>query len=148
MILVLDTSVVAKVFIAEPDRDIAMAVLSAGIRGEATLLAPSLLLYELNNVLISKAVKGDPYSRAITVLMDWIGSCVLQLQEPDENLLRGAEAIASIDTQGQGHISSFDATFHALALMRRATFLTSDHVYVRKAKPLLGSVELLRDFKI
>lgn len=148
MRIVLDTSIVAKVFLAEPDRQRAIRVIEAGIRGEAVLLAPSLLLYEMNNVLISKSIKGHSYDKAIGALMEWVRSGVIVVEEPREELLRRTEAIASIDTQGQGYISSFDATFHALALIRGATFLTSDQSYVRKSRPLVGSVELLDEIAI
>lgn len=148
MRFVLDTSIVAKAFLVEPDRDRAVRVIAAGVRGEATLLAPSLLLYEINNVLISKSVKGRSYDRAIGTLMDWVRSGVIVVEEPHEELLRRAEAIASIDTQGQGYISSFDATFHALALIRGASFLTSDQSYVHKTRPLVGSVDLLEEIAI
>lgn len=145
MPLVVDTSVVAKVFLDEPDRDRARGVIAAGIRGEAALMCPSLLLYEFNNALVSKAVTGTYYDTAITALMGWVRSDVIAVVEPDETLLRRAEAIASMDTQGQGYISSFDATFHALALIRGGTFVTADAAYVRKTKSLIGSVELLQD---
>ena len=148
MHFVVDTSVLAKVFLAEPERELVDELLQASIEGNVTLLAPSLLLYELNNVLVSNGIRGDEYAEAIASLMRWVRAKVIDIAEVNEERLRQAEAIASVDTQGQGHISSFDATFHALALMRDATFLTSDQTYVRKTKSLLGSVELLQDLKI
>lgn len=143
MAFVVDTSVVAKVFLAEGDHERAVGFFVFAITSETRLIAPSLMLYELNNVLVSKGVKGKHYDAAIATTMSWIRSDVLEIVQPDEILLRRAEAIASMDTQGQGHISSFDATFHALALMRGATFVTADATYMRKTRTLLGSVELL-----
>jgi predicted nucleic acid-binding protein len=145
MLLVVDTSVIAKVFLDEADNVAAKRLMEQTINGDITLLAPSLLLYEVNNVLVSKRVTGHAYDEAMSLLMDWTKEGYLGIAEASEDLLRRAEAIASIDTQGKGHISSFDATFHALALMHGATFVTSDQSYVRKTKPLLGSVELLND---
>lgn len=148
MTYVVDTSVVAKVFLAEADRDIAVRFFESAIRSSIKLHAPSLLLYEMNNVLISKGVTGEHYNQAIRALMEWARSGVLEIADADEDLLRRAEAIASIDTQGQGYISSYDATFHALAIRLGATFLTSDQAYARKTKDLLGSVGLLQDITI
>lgn len=148
MTIVLDTSVVAKIFIAEQHRDSAVNLISAGIRQEITLLAPSLLLYELNNVLISKGIKGAEYAAAVSALMEWVRARVINVVEADEDLLRRAEVIASIDTQGQGYISSYDATFHAPALREGAVFVTSDEAYVRKTRDLLGRVELLPSFTV
>jgi predicted nucleic acid-binding protein len=148
MAYVVDTSVIAKVFLAEADRDIALRFFESAIKNSAKLHAPSLVLYELNNVFVSKGVKGGAYDQAIQALMDWVRIGVLDIVQADEDLLRRAEAIASIDTQGQGYISSYDATFHALAIRLGATFLTSDQAYVRKTKVLLGSVDLLQDITI
>jgi len=58
-----------------------------------------------------------------------------------------AAEIASIDTQGKGYISSLDATFHALALIENAVFLTADGKYYNKTKDLVGSILHLKDFK-
>lgn len=148
MVYVVDTSVIAKVFLDEPDHQVARRLMESCVRGEARLIAPSLLLFEVNNVLISKRVTGQGYDNAIALLMDWVEKDHIGIQEANETLLRRAEAIASMDTQGQGHISSFDATFHDLALMSDATFVTSDQSYVRKTKALLGSVELLQDISL
>lgn len=147
MSFVVDTSIVAKIFLAEADRDKALGLLASAIRNESRLIAPSLMLYELNNALISKGATGKHYDTAMTTVMNWVRSDVVEIVEPNEALLRRAEAIASMDTQGKGYISSFDATFHALALMRGATFVTADVVYVRKTKAVLGGVELLQDIQ-
>ena len=148
MHFVVDTSVIAKFFLPEPNREKVEKLIGLSIRGDANLLAPSLLLYEVNNVLVSKRGTGRDYDRAISLLMGWIRNDAISITEFSEELLRRAEAIASLDTQGQGHISSFDATFHALALMNGAIFLTSDEIYVRKTRALVGSVELLQDLTI
>jgi len=34
----------------------------------------------------------------------------------------------------QGYISSFDATFHALALLKNAIFMTADEKHIRKVQ--------------
>jgi predicted nucleic acid-binding protein len=148
MRFVVDSSVIAKFFLAESDRDQASRLMERATKGAVELWAPTLLLYEVNNTLISKGVRGHDYDEAITLIVDWMREGYINIVEASEELLRRAEAIASMDTQGQGHISSFDATFHALALMNNATFLTSDQAYVRKTKTLLGSVTLIQDLTI
>lgn len=65
MVYVIDTSVLAKVFLAEPEHERAAALIEACIRGETKLIAPSLLLYEVNNALVSKGVIGTSYADAI-----------------------------------------------------------------------------------
>lgn len=145
MRLVVDSSVIAKFFLAETDRDKALLLMERAAAGDVELSAPTLLLYEVNNALISKGVRGHDYDQAITLIVDWVREGYINIVEASEELLRRTEAIASMDTQGQGHISSFDATFHALALMSDATFVTSDQSYVRKTAMLIGSVTLLQN---
>ena len=146
MKLVLDTSVLAKLFIAEWDRPLAVKVLADTIAAKVPVLAPSLVLYELNSVFVKNGMVGQEYDNAIRETMRMIGANNLVIREPTEGLLREAARIASLDTHGQGHISSFDATFHALALQEGATFLTADAAYVRKAKALVGRVMLLSEY--
>jgi predicted nucleic acid-binding protein len=143
MKLILDTSVVAKVFLIETNRDEALSLFRAAINGGVSLLAPSLLLYELNNALIRNGIKGSSYDQAIGALMAWVDNHVLVIREASEGLMRQAEAIASIDTQGLGHISSFDATFHALAIAEDGIFVTNDWSHVAKTRNLIGRVQTL-----
>ncbi len=140
---VMDTSVLAKIFVAEPDRAKAVGLLDRAIKREIELHPPSLLLYELNNVFVSKNVTGASNDNAIRFLFAWIRSRALQIHDTGESLLRRAQAIASMDTQGQGHISSFEAAFHALAFRLEATFVTADVAYARKTSALIGRVQEL-----
>ena len=112
------------------------------------MVARSLLLYELNIVLVSNAVPGGDDDRAIKSFAGWIDAGIIDIREGDVDLVRRAEAIASLDTQGKGHISSFDATYHALAIQEAATFVTADAAYVRKTQALDGNVVLLSEFKL
>lgn len=145
---VVDTSVLAKVFVAEPGRDKCVQLLAASMRKIIELHVPSLIMYELNNVFVRRRVNGRAYDDALRFLYAWLQSKALVLHEVDEVLLRRAEAIASIDTQGQGYISSFDATFHALAIRIGAVFVTSDEAHVRRTAPLVGHVTALQSLTI
>ena len=145
---VIDTSVLAKVFVNEPHRERVVTLLDAAMVERVELYAPSLLMYEINNQLVSKRVTGRRYDDAVRFLFAWIRMKILVVHESDEDLLRRAEAISSIDTQGQGHISSFDATFHALAIRLDAVFPTSDEARVRKTATLVGHVAALQSLAI
>jgi predicted nucleic acid-binding protein len=146
MKLVVDTSVIAKIFVAEPDRAEAVKVFDSAFMSQTPLLAPSLMLFELNNVFVKNSMAGAEYDNAVSELMFWINEGHLSVRAPDKDLLSAAAAIASMDTRGQGHISSFDATFHALAIREGAVFLTADAAYVRRTQTLIGHVILLSDF--
>ncbi len=105
------------------------------------------MLYEINSVLITNKVDGAAYSAAIAKIIEWIDEGVLEIREVDQRLLRETQAIAVIETHGKGHISSYDATFHALALSEGLELVTADASYVRKAQALVGHVVLLSEFK-
>jgi predicted nucleic acid-binding protein len=145
--LVLDTSVIAKVFIDEGDHSLAVSVLDGAIASKEAIIAPSLMLYELNNVFVKNRMLASEYNAAVADVMYLVGNGHLVIREPDTESLRHAAEIAAMDTRGQGHISSFDATFHALAIMEGATLVTADANYVRKTQTLVGHVVLLSEFK-
>lgn len=140
---VIDTSVLAKVFLDEDGREQAVALLAAAARSEHDLHMPSLIMYELNNVLVRRGVSNKSYDDAIRFVHAWLKSSVLILHEFDETLMRASHAIALTDTRGQGHISSFDATFHALAIRIDAEFVTADEAYVRKTQSTIGKIRHL-----
>lgn len=84
---VIDTSVLAKVFLAEPEQDRVAGLIQACVQGGAALLAPSLLLYEINNALVSNGVRGTEYGEAVARLMRWVRAGVISISEPNEELL-------------------------------------------------------------
>ncbi len=59
-----------------------------------------------------------------------------------------AYSMAQLDTKSHGYISTFDATFHALALKEKCEFLTADVAHIRRTEKLVGSVKSLADLKI
>lgn len=67
---------------------------------------------------------------------------LVKIFPPSKELLEKSVELANFDTKGQGHISSYDATFHALAILENAIFLTADKKHVRKTEKLIGSVKL------
>lgn len=48
----------------------------------------------------------------------------------------------------QGYISSYDASYHALAIELGAIFVTADKPHVRRTENLLGNITALDRFEI
>ena len=79
---------------------------------------------------------------AISTFRKQVEAEVIEIFPPSQALLEKSVELANLDTKGQGHISSYDATFHALAILENATFLTADKKHFKKTNKLIGSVEL------
>jgi predicted nucleic acid-binding protein len=129
--VVLDTSVVIKWFrqgemLAGPS----LALRDAYLDGQIAVSAPSLLAYELANVLRYKDdLTPDQVQEAVQSLFD-MG---LELIPPLSSVMRRAVEIAhACDT------TVYDATFAALAESLNATFITADEKLVRKLGALPG----------
>jgi len=67
----------------------------------------------------------EEIGKYLSSLYGLIDSDAIRSHSVKQSLLNEAAEIARMDTHGQGHISSYDATFHALVLLIRATFIIS-----------------------
>jgi len=142
---VLDTSVALKFFIDEEYSAKARTLLRRAVMKEIELIAPELLLFEINNGFVKNGVKGEKYDKAISEIMELVRSEIVLIVRVNEAMLRMAEQIAGIDTKGRGYISSYDASFHAVALMEGALLLTADDRHVRKTENNPGMVKSFAD---
>ena len=81
------------------------------------------------------------------MFQDFINQEIVQIYPSNHELLKKSREIAETNLKGQGYISSYDATFHALALMENGTLLTADRKHYQKTKDSIGSVMLLEEFE-
>jgi predicted nucleic acid-binding protein len=142
---IVDTSVAVKLFLDETGREQALNVFRLANRNQIRLLAPSLILYELNNALICQGFSQDEVHECLIAFDQQIEDKVIEIIPPTLQLLNKTIEIALLDTQNQGYISSYDATFHALALLRNAVFLTADKKHYQKTVNRIGAVMLLEN---
>jgi predicted nucleic acid-binding protein len=143
---VVDTSVTAKLFVNEAHSDKARLLYQQASQQKISLIAPELTWYELNSVLTKAQVPFFDIQRHLFVFQELVHNEVIKMVPVSLDLLNQAAFLASMDTQGKGYISSFDATFHALALLKKAIFITADKTHYNKTKDLIGSVVQLEDF--
>ena len=140
---VLDTSVLAKAFIRETHSDLVLSLIVSVSRQETLLHAPTLVIFETNNVLVKSRIPTADREAHLQSMFAMISGHLLLVHAPDEAMVREAGRIADLDTGGHGFVSSYDATFHALALRERAILLTDDAAHYRKTVTSLGSIELI-----
>ena len=148
MKIVIDTSVLVKAFIPETESDLAVEIVSAIHSRQIEAHVPALVCYELQNTLTkpSKSVReAEIYLRKFYSLLE---KGLVTEHVPSIELALVANEIAFLDTKGQGHISAYDANFHALAVILGATFVTADKAHVRRTEDKIGSVVLLSNFVV
>lgn len=139
--LVLDASVLVKLFRDEADSGTARRLIDDCVARNMPILAPSLLLYEILAVALHYEVPFDIAIELITALR----RTGFRLVEPVADELRKAESMASRDS-GAGFPGLKDSIYHAMAIARGGTFVTADRRHVEKAKPF-GAVLLLSDWR-
>jgi len=128
MLLVLDTSVVAKWFKEEEGTDLALRIREDFHKGVHEIIVPDLLLYEISNALrFDKKFTSDLITDAINSLfeMDII------ITVPSGDLISCAAKIA-IDNE----ITVYDAIYIALSLRIDGTFITADEKLYGKIKEI------------
>ncbi len=135
--LVVDTSVAVKWFLREGEEDVtrALALQERHVNEEVTLCAPSLLLWELGNVLKNKP--GTTPSTTVSALQSTVDLKV-RLFEPSLLLLRRAVSLAY-----EVGITVYDAAFLALASELGCPFITADRRLAGKIHS--GDVKLLSE---
>lgn len=142
---VIDTSVAALAFYENERRALSRAIINAAINEKVRLAAPSLILYEILSVFAK--VKGGEQAawNAFQEFLIIKDAGYINVSESSATLFEQAARIAHLPGTN-GHISPFDAAFHALAINLDYTFLTADKRHYNKTKDRLGHILLLDDF--
>lgn len=125
--VVLDTSVILKLFLKESGSDIAIKLKDRHVKGMIEIIIPELLKYELINVLKYKGYVKEEIIEALEVIRDF-GFSIIELGD----VLFDMTAAFSVDYD----ISSYDATYVALAKKEDALLYTADKKLLSKIKKL------------
>lgn len=133
--VILDASVIIKWFSKEDDSDKAIVYLHAFFENKVSIIVPSLLFYELGNVLISKKVQKKEVSDIKRRLKD------LQMEVKDI----GLEWFRNIYENSLDYsISFYDATYITLMQNKNCKFVTADKKLYEKVKGKFSLTELLQ----
>ena len=144
---ILDASVVAKLFLPKESEqaNIVQALFAEAYANTIQLFAPPLLLFEVNNALIKSTLRQEDRESCIDDLLGLVDDGVLQIVPYSSVLLKKAGEIADLETEG-GYISSYDASYHALALIEQGVFLTDDRRHIRKTEQPVGHILALDEW--
>lgn len=141
-LLVVDASVAAKWYLPEELSGEATLFLEAGVRGEARLVAPSLLQPELRNVLWQRHRRGEVSPERIREVWTAFEAAPLSLVEP------GPLMPAAIEIAIRYRCTVYDAVYVALAeagAAEGAAMLTADSKLVARFTdtPFAGRIQPL-----
>lgn len=125
--VVLDTSVIAKLFLKEEGSEIAIAFKDNHIKGKIDIMMPTLVKYELINTLKYKGFTKQEIVEALEVVKDY-GFLVM---EPNDAVVNKIAEI-SVDYD----ISAYDATFIAFAHDIGTVLYTADRKLLTKVKAI------------
>jgi predicted nucleic acid-binding protein len=134
---VVDGSVAAKWYFAEPGSEAADSILAAGITGERELFAPDLIVPEFVNVLW-KRVRRRECSRAAAAE-------ILALWDVDRPQLVASSDLAA-RALGLAHeldLPVYDCLYLGLAIELDASLATADRPLARAAHSHVDRVELI-----
>jgi predicted nucleic acid-binding protein len=140
-LIVIDASVFVKLFKTEDDSAAARALIDHVVVDEAPSLAPSIVLYET----LSAALHIGHSFDKVGTLFEQLRTFGLVIREPTKDELMLAERIATTKAPTGGYPTLFDSIYHAMAIVRGATFITADERHMMKAGHF-GSVALLADW--
>jgi len=126
--VVLDTSVIIKWFVEEKGSERALLWLEKHIKGQEIILAPSLLFYEIANVL--RYNQKLPTNEMLKAIED-LWHLNLRIEEANLELIMRGVVLAR-----EEQISVYDASFIVLAEIYQLSFYTCDEKLFEKIKDL------------
>lgn len=146
--LVLDSTVVAATFIPEQYSSRATNLIKYSLQNDIQLHSLQLLLSEVVNVLIKNNKNIETVKDNIKHLSQLSKYRNFHIHNLDEKLLLQTIDIAEHPLAPQSHISSYDASFHALAMILNCPLVTLDKKHYNKTKDIIGNIVLVSDIEL
>ena len=136
-LIIIDTSVIIKWFALEGDDiEIAIKIRSDFLAKKINLITPAIILWEFNNYL---GRNHDPKT-AISLFLNF-----KNYEIPQNHPTLNTSSIAFKIMHKLPKVSYYDASYHALAISKKGTFITADKKYYEKAKSF-SSIKLLSNY--
>lgn len=140
--VIVDTSIVIKWMIEEPDSDAAVALLARWINEGTVILAPVLLAYEITNVLYQRIRKGLLTVAEAEQALAYVLSNTVEIDVPPDYALN----IRATQLAYEYSLSAaYDAHYLALAEREHCEYWTADLKLLNATNKKLSWVKNLRD---
>ncbi len=145
-IIVPDANIFLEMIYGRPLQATARQLLSHAITNEIQLVAPSLLLDEITEVLCGNLDHLQKVQQHLLFLEQLVNEKVLLIVVPSLAIRMKAIEIARTGNPKSGYPELSDSLYHALAIVNDAIFVTNDSKHVAKVNRF-GHVEKLADYQ-
>ena len=145
-IIVPDANVFLEMIYGRQLQVIARQLISHAIANEIQLVAPSLLLDEITEVLCGNLDNLQKVKQYLLYLEQLVNEKVLLVVVPSLAIRMKAIEIARTGNPKSGYPELTDSLYHALAIVNDAIFVTNDFKHVAKVNRF-GHVEKLADYQ-
>jgi len=136
---VIDSCVFAQLLLEEKDSLRTKELVSKIIQENSYILVPSIFTYEIVGIFRKNKLPAEAIK---TFTKHYYNRDYLKIINLDHEVINLALDIAEKGHNKSGFPSFYDSTYHALAILNKCNFITSDHRHYQKTKKL-GNVELL-----
>jgi len=145
-IIVPDANVFLEMIYGRPLQATARQLISHAITNEIQLVAPSLLLDEITEVLCGNLDNLQKVKQHLLYLEQLVNEKALLVVVPNLAIRMKAIEIARTGNPKSGYPELSDSLYHALAIVNDAIFVTNDSKHVAKVN-IFGHVEKLADYQ-
>jgi predicted nucleic acid-binding protein len=145
-IIVPDANVFLEMVYGRSLRSIARQLITRAVVSKIQLVAPSLFLDEITEVLCGNLDDLQEVQQHLFYLEQLVGKKVLLIVVPSVAIRMKAIEIVRTGNPKSGYPELSDALYHALAIVNDGIFVTNDSKYVAEVKRF-GSVAKLADYQ-
>jgi len=145
-IIVPDANVFLEMIYGRPLEATTRELISHAIANEIQLVAPSLLLDEITEVLCGNLDDLQKVKQHLLYLEQLVTEKILLIVVPSLAIRMKAIEIARTGNPKSGYPELSDSLYHALAIVNDAIFVTNDFKHVAKVNRF-GHVEKLADYQ-
>jgi predicted nucleic acid-binding protein len=137
---VVDSCIFAKLFLLEEDREQAISFFITANNEKWQILVPTLFKSEFLNIIQCKKID---FAVAYAVLAKHFET-IIDVVDIAREVMVQALHICNEGNNKSGYPSTYDATYHAIAMLNDCDFITADRKHYEKTKHL-GHIKLLSD---
>jgi len=145
-IIVPDANVFLEMIYGRPLEATTRELISHAIANEIQLVAPSLLLDEITEVLCGNLDDLQKVKQHLLYLEQLVTEKILLIVVPSLAIRMKAIEIARTGNPKSGYPELSDSLYHALAIVNDAVFITNDSTHVAKVNKF-GHVEKLANYQ-
>lgn len=140
MRICVDASLVIKWLLPEEGSDTALKLFELWLKKDLTLIAPSLIDYEIGTTIRQKVLRGHLNSNDLFPIFDFYRRSGLQLFHLTDLVEKSVSAAAHLDQP-----TIYDVAYLLTAKQQEADYVTADEKFYKKVSPVYSFVKYYKD---